>query len=75
GFEHAQLTLRARDGAPVKTDGGNLIIDAKLGRIEDPSGLEMALAAIPGVLESGLFCGMADMVIYGGEDGVSIDAR
>lgn len=72
GFENAPLELRARDGAPVKTDGGNLIIDCKLGRIENPAALETALAAIPGVLESGLFCGMADMVIYGDADGVSI---
>ncbi|MEO1137748.1 MAG: ribose-5-phosphate isomerase RpiA [Pseudomonadota bacterium] len=72
GFADASLILRAHDGAPVKTDGGNLIIDCKLGRIEDPAALERALTAIPGVLECGLFCGMADMVIYGDEDGVSI---
>ncbi len=72
GFNGAALELRARDGAPVKTDGGNLIIDCKLGRIDNPPALEKALAAIPGVLESGLFCGMADMVIYGDEDEISI---
>ncbi|MAW82525.1 MAG: ribose 5-phosphate isomerase A [Parvularcula sp.] len=72
GFDGAPLELRARDGAPVKTDGGNLIIDCKLGRIENPAALEKALAAIPGVLESGLFCGMADMMIYGDEADVSI---
>jgi len=71
GFEHAKLEIRSRDGLPVKTDGGNLIIDCRLGRIEDPAALEQALAAIPGVLESGLFCGMTSLVIYGGEDGVS----
>ncbi len=75
GFEGAPLTLRARDGAAVKTDGGNLIIDCKLGRIEDPAALEKSLAAIPGVLECGLFCGMADAVIFGDGDGVSISKR
>ncbi len=73
GFSSATLELRAIDGAPVKTDGGNLIIDCRLGRIDDPAKLEQALAAIPGVLECGLFCGMADMVIYGDGDGVSVD--
>lgn len=75
GFVNAPLSLRARDGAPVKTDGGNLIVDCRLTRIEDPAALEKALAAIPGVLESGLFCGMADIAIFGGEDGVSVDRR
>ena len=72
GFDGAPLELRAHDGAPVKTDGGNLIIDARLGRIDDPAALEKALTAIPGVLECGLFCAMTDMVIYGDEDGISI---
>jgi ribose 5-phosphate isomerase A len=75
GFDGASLNLRARDGAPVKTDGGNLIIDCKLGRIDDPAALEQALAAIPGVLESGLFCGMTQFVIFGGEDGISVSKR
>ncbi len=72
GFDRAPLELRAHEGAAVKTDGGNLIIDARLGRIDDPAALEKSLAAIPGVLECGLFCGMTDMVIYGDEDGISI---
>ncbi len=72
GYAGAPLELRAREGAPVKTDGGNLIIDCRLGRIDDPAVLEKSLAAIPGVLESGLFCGMADMVIYGDEQGVNV---
>ena len=71
-FDGAVLTLRSSEGVAVKTDGGNLIIDCKLGRIDNPPVLEKALLAIPGVLECGLFCGMADMAIYGDEDGVSI---
>lgn len=74
GFDDADLQLRARDGTPVKTDGGNLIIDCKLGRIDDPAALETALAAVPGILESGLFCAMVDLVIFGGEDGISTAA-
>lgn len=72
GFENAQLEVRSTDGVSVKTDGGNLIIDCALGRIEDPASLEKALNAIPGVLECGLFCGMTDMIIYGDENGASV---
>lgn len=72
GFTAPKLSLRATDGTPIRTDGGNLIIDAELGRIDDPAELERVLAAIPGVLESGLFCGMTDMIIYGDTDGISV---
>lgn len=72
GYDNPALELRAFDGLPVRTDGRNLIIDCKLARIENPAGLEQALNAIPGVLECGLFCGMADLVIYGDHDGISI---
>lgn len=72
GFNNAKLEVRSADGAATKTDGGNLIIDCSLGRIDDPANLEKALNAIPGVLECGLFCGMTDMIIYGDEAGVSV---
>jgi len=72
GFENAQLTLRARDGAPLMTDGGNLIIDCALDRIEKPALLDAALSGIPGVVETGLFAGMADLVIFGDDNNVSI---
>jgi ribose 5-phosphate isomerase A len=60
-------TLRLRDGAPVRTDAGNLVYDVKAGVIEDPGALDRALRAIPGVVETGLFVGRADVVIVGGE--------
>ena len=72
GISNAPISLRADGGAPVRSDGGNFIIDCALGRIDDPTALESALNAIPGVLENGLFCGMADMIIYGDTDGISI---
>ncbi len=73
GLDASKLELRHREGAAVKSDGGHLIIDCALSRIEDPASLDTALKAIPGVIETGLFCGVADMVIYGDETGVSID--
>ena len=72
GFENAKLTLRARDGAPTITDGGNLIIDCELGRIETPAPLDAKLSSIPGVVETGLFTNMTDLVIFGDDNDVSI---
>ncbi len=60
------------DGTPFKTDGGHLILDASFGRIEDPLSLDEALKMIPGVVENGLFLGLADIAILGGEEGVRV---
>ena len=69
------LVLRMRDGAPFVTDGGHLIIDASFGRIPDPRALSGALHAIPGVVEHGLFLGMASAAILAGPDGIEILGR
>lgn len=61
---------RGRDGHAFVTDGGHWIVDAALGRIEDPAALARALAAVPGVMEHGLFVGLAALAIVGGPDGV-----
>ncbi len=73
GFDGAGVELRAAEGEVVKSDGGHLIIDCALGRIDEPANLDRVLQAIPGVIETGLFCGMTDMIIYADEIGVSID--
>jgi ribose 5-phosphate isomerase A len=66
-----RLYLRqGRDGHAFVTDGGHWIVDAALGRIEDPAALARALAAVPGVMEHGLFVGLATLAILGGPDGV-----
>lgn len=57
------LTLRMREGMPFVTDGGHCIIDASFGRIPDTRALSDALHAIPGVVEHGLFLGLADVAI------------
>jgi ribose 5-phosphate isomerase A len=58
------LVLRmAGDGGPFVTDGGHHIIDASFGRIPDPQALGEALLAIPGVVEHGLFLGLASVAI------------
>lgn len=80
-----QLTLRmARTGRekgqesgshPFVTDGGHWIIDAALGRIEDPKALAHAISAVPGVMEHGLFVDLAKIVIIGGPDGTQVVER
>ncbi|MDD1683396.1 MAG: ribose-5-phosphate isomerase RpiA, partial [Methanoregula sp.] len=57
-----------RKDGPVITDNGNFVVDCKFTAIKNPEKLEAALAAIPGVVESGLFCGFGKKttVIVGG---------
>jgi ribose 5-phosphate isomerase A len=50
---------------PVITDNGNVIIDASFGLVDKPADLEEKLKMIPGVVETGLFVGLADMVYLG----------
>lgn len=62
-----------KDG-PVITDNGNFIVDCRFSDIRSPEDLEAALAAIPGVIESGLFCRFVKKttVITGGPEKVKI---
>lgn len=64
--------LRTHDGAPFRTDSGNLVLDCPFGSIEDPERTAMALERIPGVVEHGLFLGLATTVLVANPDG-SID--
>ncbi len=66
---------RAKDGHAFVTDGGHWIVDAALGRIDDPRAIAHALAAVPGVMEHGLFIDIAQIAIIGGQDGVRIVER
>ncbi|WP_375465108.1 ribose-5-phosphate isomerase RpiA [uncultured Methylobacterium sp.] len=58
---------RGPNGAPLVTDGGHHILDARLGRIPDPETLSARLWAVPGVVEHGLFLGIASAAILAGE--------
>ena len=62
--------LRTRDGAPVTTDGGNLIYDVACGAIAKPAALATALKLITGVVEHGLFLDLADEALIGTDKGV-----
>lgn len=52
------------------TENGHLIVDLHTGPIDDPSSLDFELKGIPGVVETGLFLGMADLALIAGPDGV-----
>jgi ribose 5-phosphate isomerase A len=64
------LILRESGGRPFVTDGGHHIVDASFGRIPDPETLAAALNMIPGVVEHGLFLGLASAAVIGRDDGV-----
>jgi ribose 5-phosphate isomerase A len=67
----ARAVLRAgRDGAPYLTDSGNLILDCACGPIADPAALAEQLNRRAGIVEHGLFIGLATDVIVAGEGGV-----
>ena len=70
------VTLRAgRDGLALVTDGGHFILDAALRRIADPPLLAARLAAIPGVVEHGLFIGLAQTAVVAGPNGRRVIER
>ncbi len=65
-----ELRQAERKDGPVVTENGNLVLDCAFGPIEDPDGLAGDLSAVPGVVEHGLFVGLADDVVVGTTDGV-----
>ena len=67
-----ELRAAERKDGPVVTDEGNLVIDADLGRIDDPQALAATLSALPGVVEHGLFVGVADEIHVGTDEGVEV---
>ena len=64
--------MRGSGDGPFMTDGGHLILDASFGRIPDADALARDLNAIPGVVEHGLFIGIASLAIIAGPDGARV---
>jgi ribose 5-phosphate isomerase A len=67
--------LRKNGDQPFETDNGNYILDCKFGMIEEPSEMEKSIKLIPGVIECGLFVGIADVLVIGYSDHVEITER
>jgi len=71
-----QMTVRkGGNGHAFVTDGGHWIVDAHLGRIADAPRLAGLLNSIPGVVEHGLFIGLASTVVLAGSQGIRVVER
>jgi ribose 5-phosphate isomerase A len=69
----AKTSLRLREnGAPFVTDGGNYIMDCSFGPMRKPSDIAERLDRVVGVVEHGLFLGIASQVFVGGRDGLKL---
>ncbi|KAJ1665870.1 ribose-5-phosphate isomerase rki1 [Coemansia sp. RSA 1813] len=70
-FAHpvAELRQAVRKAGPVVTDNGNFILDVSLGTIYEALEVEQLIKMIPGVIEVGIFSGMASEAWFGNEDG------
>ncbi len=67
----ARVSVRKTpEGSPFVTDSGNMILDCHFGVIADPHGLAAALNAKAGIIEHGLFLGLATDLVLAGRDGV-----
>jgi ribose 5-phosphate isomerase A len=63
GYAKATITLRRKDTTPFRTDSGGVIYDCALGAITDKKKVSSVLADIPGVMEHGLFIGLATTLV------------
>jgi len=76
GAREWEIVLReSGDGKPFITDGGHYILDCAVGALSDPAETAQRLAAIPGVVEHGLFIGLASVLIVGGPEGAEVFER
>jgi ribose 5-phosphate isomerase A len=64
-----ELRLGVKKDGPVITDQGNMVLDVTFAEIPDPKSLEQTLNNIPGVVENGLFVGLADLILVGEAQG------
>jgi ribose 5-phosphate isomerase A len=69
---NCSITLRMREGKIFVTDGGHYILDCAFGAIPDPERLAAALSNLPGIVEHGLFLGLASIAIVAGPQGVEL---
>src|SRR5882757_700286 len=75
GYVNVPMSLRRRDGAVFKTDNNNVIYDIAFGAIRNAPELAATLSAVPGVVEHGLFIGMATTLLIAVPGGTQIIER
>jgi ribose 5-phosphate isomerase A len=62
--------VREKNGKPFVSDNGNTILDWKHGVIDQPADLEKQLKGMTGVVDSGIFAGVAGMIIVAASSGI-----
>src|ERR1700761_3817976 len=72
GYANVPMTVRQKDGAPFKTDSGNLIYDCAFGAIQNAPKLAAAISAVPGMVEHGLFIGIATTLLISGPGEIEV---
>src|SRR3954471_16279254 len=75
GYANTPMTLRRREGETFKTDGGNVIYDCAFGSIQSASKLAAAISSVPGVVEHGLFIGMATTLLIAADGEIEVITR
>jgi ribose 5-phosphate isomerase A len=63
-------TVRLRDGRPARSDNGNLLVDLACGPLGDPAQVAAALDGLSGIVDHGLFIGVADVAYLAGPEGL-----
>jgi len=69
------VTRREENERPFITDNGNFVLDCKFDSIPDPAAMETRIKLVPGVVECGLFIGIADIVVIGSDSGARVLRR
>jgi len=75
GYANVAMTLRQRDGAAFKTDGGNVIYDCAFGVIQNAPKLAAAISQVAGVVEHGLFIGLATTLLIAADGEIEVVTR
>jgi ribose 5-phosphate isomerase A len=75
GYRNVAMTLRQKEGVPFKTDSNQVIYDCAFGAINSAEKLSAAIHAVPGVVEHGLFVGIASTLLIAGPGEVEVIAR
>jgi ribose 5-phosphate isomerase A len=75
GYANVQMTLRQRGGGTFKTDSGHVIYDCAFGVIQNAPKLAAAISAVPGVVEHGLFVGIATTLLIAADGETEVITR
>ncbi len=75
GYANVPMTVRQKDGVPFKTDSGNLIYDCAFGAIQNAPKLAAAISTVPGMVEHGLFIGIATTLLISGPGEIEVIER